>query len=145
MPVPATPIPAPLAPKPALVEIVLAVVAHLCAFVAPFLGPLLIWLVTRKRLPFAAQHARAVLVTHLLACLALAVLGGLAVVVLVVELGGPFSFPPKSGQGEGWFLVFVLLVGVALLAWVVNWVSSVHGAVAALRGRSAHRRVHDRR
>src|ERR1051326_395546 len=77
--------------KPSLLEILLAAAAHLSGFFAPFLAPLIIWLITRWWLRFVSQHARQALVTHLLILLAIGVFGLSAVIVLVLFLGGTVS------------------------------------------------------
>jgi uncharacterized Tic20 family protein len=123
-------------PKPTLLETLLAGVAHLSGFVAPFLAPLLIWLVTRKRLPYAAQHARQALVSHLLTLLAIGILSLLAVVVFLLLLGGTLSIPPAGGGIQlAYFVIFVLLVLLALLAWLVGQINFVYGTIRALQGR----------
>ncbi len=128
------------APKPpALPERILAGGAHLSSFVAPFLAPLIIWLVTCRWLPYVAQHARQALVTHLLTLLTIGVLGLLAVIVFLLGLGGTVSVPPAGGWIQLVYLsLFVLFVGAALLAWVAGQVSSLYGAVQAIQGKPAH-------
>jgi uncharacterized Tic20 family protein len=127
------------APKPGWLERLLAGGAHVSSFVAPFLAPLLIWLITFKWLPFVAQHARQALVTHLLTLLTIGVLGLLAVVVFLLGLGGTVSVPPAGGGLQLVYMgVFVLLVVAALLAWVVGQISSVHGAIRAIQGKPPH-------
>lgn len=127
------------APKPALLERLLAGGAHLSSFVAPFLAPLSIWLVTRKWLPYVAQHARQALVTHLLTLLTIGVFGLLAVVVFLLGLGGTVSVPPAGGGIQLVYLsLFVVFVGAALLAWVAGQVSSVYGAIRAIQGKPTH-------
>lgn len=126
------------APKPALLERILAGGAHLSGFVDPVFVPLLIWLILRKWLPFAAQHARQALVTHLLTWLAIGVLGLLAAVVFILLLGGTVSVPPAGGSTQlVYFTVFVLLLGAALLVWVGGQVSSVFEAIRAIQGKPA--------
>ena len=125
--------------KPALLERLLAGGAHLSSFVAPFLAPLLLWLVLRWWLPFAAQHARQALVTHLLTLLTIGVLSLMALVVFLLGLESTVSVPPAGGTLQVVSLsVFVLLVGAALLAWVVGQVSSISGAIRAFQGKPAH-------
>ena len=125
--------------KPALLERLLAAGAHVSSFVAPFLAPLLLWLLLRWWLPFAAQHARHALVTHLLTLLTIGVLSLLALLVFLLGLEGTISVPPAGGTLQVVYLsVFVLLVGAALLAWVIGQVSSVSGAMRALQGKPAH-------
>lgn len=127
-----------LAPKLTLLERLLAGGAHLSGFAAPFLAPLLIWLVARKWLPYAAQHARQALVSHLLTWLAIGILGLLAVVVFLLLLGGTFSVPPAGGSIQLiYFIVFVLLVLAALLAWLVGQINFVYGAIRAWQGKPA--------
>jgi uncharacterized Tic20 family protein len=129
----------PTTTKPALLERLLAVGAHLSSFVAPFLAPLLLWLILRWWLPFAAQHARHALVTHLLTLLTIGVLSLLALAVFLLGLEGTVSVPPAGGTLQAIYLsVFVLLVVAALLAWVVGQISSVSGAIRALQGKPAH-------
>ena len=129
----------PTTTKPALPERLLAGGAHLSSFVAPFLAPLLLWLILRWWLPFAAQHARHALVTHLLTLLTIGVLSLLALVVFLLGLEGTVSVPPAGGTLQVIYLsVFVLLVVAALLAWVVGQISSVSGAIRAFQGKSAH-------
>ena len=125
--------------KPARLERLLAGGAHLSSFVAPFLAPLLLWLVLRWWLPFAAQHARHALFTHLLTLLTIGVLSLLALVVFLLGLEGTISVPPAGGPLQVVYLsVFLLLVVGALLAWVVGQISSVSGAIRALQGKPAH-------
>ncbi|HLW01365.1 MAG TPA: DUF4870 domain-containing protein [Ktedonobacterales bacterium] len=129
-PTDATPI-----PKPTLPEILLAAGAHLSSFVAPFLAPLIIWLITRKWLPFVGRHARHALVTHLLTLLAIGVLGSVAVLVFVLFLGGTISVPPTGGGLElVYFIVFVVFAVATFLAWVFGQVSCVISAIQVLRG-----------
>lgn len=125
--------------KPALLERLLAGGAHLSSFVAPFLAPLLLWLVLRWWLPFVAQHAKQALVAHLLTLLTIGVLSLLALVVFLLGLEGTVSVPPTGGTLQVIYLsVFVLLVVAALLAWVVGQIRSVSGAIRALQGKPAH-------
>jgi hypothetical protein len=136
-------------PKPTLLEILLATGAHLSSFIAPFLAPLIIWLVARKWLPFVALHARHALITHLLTLLAIGVFSTLAVLVFVLFLGGTISVPPTGGGLELiYFIVFVVFALAALLAWVFGQVSSVFSAILVLRGlpaQSLWRRLRQRK
>ncbi len=126
------------ATTPTLLERLLAGGAHLSSFVAPFLAPLLIWLVTFKWLPYVAHHARQALVTHLLTLLAIGLLGVLAVVVFLLGLDGTLSVPPAGGGIELLYLgLFVLLVGAAFLAWLIGQIHSVLGAWRAIQGKPA--------
>lgn len=125
--------------KPPLLEILLAAGAHLSGFFAPFLAPLIIWLIARKWLPFVGQHARSALVTHLLTLLAIGVFGTLAILVFVLFLGGTLSVPPTGGGFELlYFIVFVVFALAAFVAWVFGEVSCVFGAIRAIQGKPAH-------
>lgn len=125
--------------KPALLERLLAGGAHLSSFVAPFLAPLLLWLVLRWWLPFAAQHARQALVAHLLTLLTIGVLSLVALVVFFLGLEGTVSVPPAGGTLQVVYLsVFVLLVVAAFLAWLFGQICSVSGAIRALQGKPTH-------
>ena len=122
-------------PKPSPLEIMLAVVAHLSSFVAPILAPLIIWLITRKWLPFVGRHAKHALITHLLTLLAIGVFGTLAVLVFVLFLDGTVSVPPAGGGLElVYFSVFVVFGLATLLAWVFGQISCVYSAIQVLRG-----------
>jgi uncharacterized Tic20 family protein len=126
------------APKPPLLEILLAGGVHLSGFFAPFLAPLIVWLITRKWLPYTAQHARQALVSHLLTWLTIGVLGMLAIVVFVLFLGGTISAPPAGNSL--WLVyisVFALLVVAALLVWLVGQISFVYEAIRAIQGKPA--------
>jgi hypothetical protein len=126
-------------PKPTLLEILLAACAHLSSFIAPFLAPLIIWLITRKWLPFVGRHARHALITHLLTLLAIGVFATLAVIVFVLFLGGTISVPPGGGGLElFYFVIFVVFVAAAFLAWVFGQVSCVYSAIQVLRGVPVH-------
>jgi len=132
LPPEATPVPK---PKPSLPEILLAAGAHLSSFIAPFLAPLIIWLITRKWLPFVGRHAKHALITHLLTLLAIGVFATLAVLVFVLFLGGTISVPPTGGGLElFYFIVFVVFVVAAFLSWVFGQVSCVFSAILVLRG-----------
>jgi uncharacterized Tic20 family protein len=128
--------------KPALqptpLERFLAGCAHLSGFIAPFLAPLLIWIVARKWLPFTARHARQALVSHLLTWLTIGILALAAVVVFLLLLGGTASVPPAGGGIQlVYFIIFVLLVLLALLAWLVGQINFVYGAIRAWQGKPA--------
>ncbi len=125
--------------KPTLPEILLAAGAHLSSFIAPFLAPLIIWLITRWWLPFVARHARHALFTHLLTLLAIGIFGSLAVLVFVLFLGGTLSVPPRGGGLElVYFIVFVVFAVATGLAWVFGQISSVYSAFQVLRGIPEH-------
>lgn len=64
--------------------------------VAPFLAPLLLWLLLRWWLPFAAHHARQALVTHLLPVLTMGVVSLVALVVFLGGLEGTVSVSPAG-------------------------------------------------
>jgi uncharacterized Tic20 family protein len=121
--------------KPSLPEILLAAGAHLSSFIAPFLAPLVIWLITRKWLPFVGRHAKHALITHLFTLLAIGVFATLAILVFALFLGGTVTVPPTGGGLElVYFIVFVVFAVAAFLAWVFGQVSSVYSAIRVLRG-----------
>ena len=125
--------------KPSLLEILLAAAAHLSGFFAPFLAPLIIWLITRWWLRFVSQHARQALVTHLFILLAIGVFGLSAVIVLVLFLGGTISVPPTGGGLQlFYFILFLVLVAAGFITWAYGEVSCVFGAIRALQGKPAH-------
>ncbi len=127
------------APKPPFLERLLAGGAHLSGFVAPFLAPLLIWLILRKWLPYTAQHARQALVSHLLTWLAIGVLSLLALGVFLLLLNGTTSVPPREGGIQlVYFIILVLLILAAFLTWLVGQVGFVFEAIRALQGKPAH-------
>jgi uncharacterized Tic20 family protein len=127
------------ASKPPVYELVLAAAAHLSGFFAPFLAPLIIWLIARWWLRFTAQHAWHALINHLLTLLAIGVLGLLAFVVFLLGLGGTLSVPPAGGNTQLiYFILFLLLVAAAIFVWLWSYVGYVIGAIQALRGKPAH-------
>jgi uncharacterized Tic20 family protein len=133
-------------PKPPLLEMLLAGGVHLSGFFAPFLAPLIVWLITRKWLPYTAQHARQAIVSHLLTWLTIGVLGLMALVVFVLFLGGTLSAQPTGDSlWLVYFIIFVLLVVTALLVWLVGQISFVYEAVRAIQGKPAQIFWHWRR
>jgi uncharacterized Tic20 family protein len=125
--------------RPRLPELFLAAGAHLSSFVAPFLAPLIIWLITIKWLPYVSRHARQALVSHLLTWVTIAVLGVLALGVFFLLLGGTLTVPPAGGAVQvAYFIIIVLLLLAALLVWVGGQISSVYGAIRAIQGKPAH-------
>ncbi len=127
------------APSPPLHERILAAVAYVSGFFAPFLAPLIIWLITRWFLRFTAQHAFKALVNHLLGLLAIGVFVGLAIIVFLLGLGGTFTVPPASGTAQTvYFVLFLTFLASAALVWLGSQVEYVIGAIQALRGKPAH-------
>lgn len=125
--------------NPPLYERILAAVSYVSGFFAPFLAPLIIWLITRWFLRFTAQHALKALVNHLLGLLAIGVFVGLAIIVFLLGLGGAFTVPPAGGTTQTiYFILFLLFVAAAILVWLGSQVEYVLGAIQALQGKPAH-------
>lgn len=124
--------------NPPLYERILAAAAYVSGFFAPFLAPLIIWLIARWFLRYTARHALRALVNHLLSLLAIGVLALLAIVVFLLGLGGTFTVPPAGGTLETiYFILFIVFALAALLVWLGSQVEYIIGAIQALRGKPA--------
>jgi uncharacterized Tic20 family protein len=122
-----------------LYERILAAACYVSGFFAPFLAPLIVWLITRWFLRFTAQHALKALVNHLLGLLAIGIFAGLAIIVFLLGLGGTFTVPPASGTTQTiYFILFLAFVASAILVWLGSQIEYVIGAIQALRGKPAH-------
>jgi uncharacterized Tic20 family protein len=114
-------------------QAILAAVAHLSYFFAPFLLPLIIWVAAHGSSPFAARQAKQALFFHLmLAVVIAAIIVVLGVVFVALVLAG------LSSGSAGVALPGVILVPVGALAIIaltlVGLGFAVYGAIEAFQG-----------
>ena len=112
-------------------------VAHLSSFFAPLVVPLVIWLVVRDSMPYAAYQAKQAFFYHL----AMAVLGLVGVFVLFLSLVSTLfatasqavtSETATSTTPSAWlFAIFTFAIIIGLTGQVL----SIYGAVQAFQGK----------
>jgi uncharacterized Tic20 family protein len=118
-------------------QTVLAGIAHLSVFFAPFLLPLIIWLALQPTAPYAARQAKQAFLFHVF----MTVAGfGLGVLVFLVFFGSVFV---GSATGRGEFaapglIALPLLIMVAIAVGLTAVGLSIYGAVEAFQGHPFH-------
>lgn len=115
----------------------IAGVAHLSSFFAPLVVPLIIWLVVRDSMPYAAHQAKQAFFFHLV----MAVLGLVGVFVLFLSLVSTLfatasqaitSEVATSTTPPGWLFA---LITFAIIIGLTGQILSIYGAVQAFQGK----------
>lgn len=115
-------------------QTVLAMVAHLSYFFAPFLLPLIIWVAARGSSPYAARQAKQALFFHLLLTVAILAISVVLAVVFVALLLAGLAADSAGVALPGVILVPVgALMVIALILFGLGF--AIYGAIEALQGR----------
>ena len=118
-------------------QALLACIAHLSIFFAPFLVPLLIWLALQPTQPYPAYQAKQAFVFHL----ATSLLAALVCIGIFVAFFG--SLLGSAALGDARVAVpalvglpLIMVLGLAMLACIFGF--SIYAAVQTLQGRPFH-------
>lgn len=118
-------------------QALLACIAHLSVFFAPFIVPLIIWLALQPTAPYAAQQAKQALLFHLsTTVLAFVLAFGLIFVFFGSLLGSAATGNTGVAAPALFALPLMIILIVAVAAFVLGF--SIYAAVQAFHGRQFH-------
>jgi hypothetical protein len=118
-------------------QALLACIAHLSIFFAPFIVPLVIWLALQPTAPYAAYQAKQALVFHLAtAALSSLLLFGLFLVFFGSLLGSAATGDPRVLVPGFLAVPLLIIIGVAIGAFVLGF--SIYAAVRTFQGEPFH-------
>lgn len=118
-------------------QALLACLAHLSIFFAPFLVPLIIWLALQPTAPYAAHQAKQALVFHLgMSALTFIVVFGLFAVFFGSLLGSAATGDARIAVPALFAVPLLIVLIVAGAVYVLGF--SIYAAVQAYHGRPFH-------
>jgi uncharacterized protein len=115
-------------------QAVLAGIAHLSFFFAPFLLPLIIWLATRSTSPYASHQAKQAFFFHLSIAVATCFIGIALAAIFVVTLLLGVSWNNAGFAVPGLF-AFPIGIILVIALFLISCVYSIYAAVQAFSGR----------